>query len=290
MKTLEIKWKLNNYCEYKCDYCPSKWSGGELTRTTDQYLEVIEKLQATRYPHGDQIKWIISGGEPLSFPNINQILRKIKEKNSYVKLHTSGGDSWFNLMEIVNYVDYFDVTHHYWQNSSVLDFIIDNCKENNKKLKITVPLFPGKILKSREIVDNLVKQNIDAVEQILRDTQGQFLASYSKKDINLIRYLPEDYEEPAVVVNSVSSPSTAYVPLNEPPKDNSPSYTGKLCYAGIDLLSIDHKGFAKGSECGGRDIGNVFDPEWKAPAVAFPCPMLWCRSENDRNNIRINQN
>jgi MoaA/NifB/PqqE/SkfB family radical SAM enzyme len=281
MKTLEINWKLNNYCEYRCDYCPSRWSGGELIRTTEQYLEVIEKLQITRYHHSDQIKWIIGGGEPLSFPNINQILRKIKEKNSYIKLDTSGGDSWFNLIEIIDYVDYFNITHHYWQNASVLDFIIDNCNENNKKLKITVPLLPGKILESREIVADLVKQNIHAVEQILRKTNGGFLSTYSSKDKNLIRYLPEDYAEPVEI-------SIPYVPLNEAPTDDSPSYTGKTCYAGIDTLQIDHKGFASGSECGSRYIGNVFDPQWEAPNEPFACPMLWCRSENDRNNIRVN--
>ena len=106
MKSLEINWKLNSYCEYNCEYCHGKWSSGSLDKTLDQYLDVIEKLQTTRYPYGDRIKWVLSGGEPLHFPNLNQILQKIKEKNSYVRLDTSGGDSWFGVMEIIEYVDY----------------------------------------------------------------------------------------------------------------------------------------------------------------------------------------
>lgn len=282
MKELEINWKLNSYCEYDCEYCLGKWSKGELNKTLDQYLEVVEKLQATRYPYGDKIKWIIGGGEPLNFPNLNQLLKKIKEQPSNIRLDTSGGDSWFGIMEVVNYVDRFRVTHHSWQNTSVLNFIIDHCKENDKKLKVIVPLAAGKILETRQRIQELIAEQVDAEEQILRSEHGDFWAGYSKKDKNLIRGLPEDWEDPPYV-------EPEYVPLNEPPKDDSPSYTGKLCYAGVDMLSIDHKGFAVASECGGRPVGNVFEGGWEAPNGPFACPMLWCRSQNDRTRIRVNQ-
>lgn len=282
MKELEINWKLNSYCEYGCEYCHGRWSKGSLDKTLDQYLNVVEKLQATRYPYGDKIKWILGGGEPLNFPNLNQLLHKIKEKNSYVRLDTSGGDSWFGFMEIINYVDYFKVTHHSWQNTSVLDFIIDNCNEYDKKLRIVIPLLPGLIKEGREQVAELMSRNVSVEEQILKNSEGGDWSGYSKKDKNLINFLPEDYVEPP----RVESP---YVPLNEPPKDNTPSYTGKLCYAGIDLLRIDHKGFANGSDCGGRPIGNVFEEGWEAPQGPFACPMLWCRSPSDRTDIRVNQ-
>jgi organic radical activating enzyme len=283
MKELEINWKLNSYCEYGCEYCHGRWSKGSLDKTLDQYLYVVEKLQTTRYPYGDRIKWILGGGEPLNFPNLNQLLQKIKEKNSYVRLDTSGGDSWFNVMEIINYVDQFRLTHHSWQNTSVLNFIVDHCNENNKKIKVLIPLLPGKILEIREKIAELRNQNIDAEEQTLKDSSGaSFWSRYSKKDINLIKHLPEDYEDPPYV-------PPAYVFLNEPPKDDSPSYTGKLCYAGVDTLQIDHKGFCVGSECGGRVIGNIFEDGWQVPDGPFPCPMFWCRSPNDRTKIRVNQ-
>jgi len=281
MKTLEINWKLNSYCEYGCEYCHGKWSKGSLNKTLDQYLDVVEKLQATRYPYGDKIKWLIGGGEPLNFPNLNQLLQKIKEKNSEIRLDTSGGDSWFNVMEIINYIDRFRLTHHSWQNTSVLDFIIDHCQENNKQIKVFVPLAPGKILESREKVKELVQRGVDAEEQILSNSPDGW-AGYSKKDNNLIRGLPEDYEDPP-------APEVVYIPLNEPPKDDSPSYTGKLCYAGVDILTIDHKGFVVTSDCGGRPGGNVFEEGWSAPNGPFACPMLWCRSGDDRARIRVNQ-
>jgi len=283
MKELEINWKLNSYCEYKCSYCRSTWSGGELIKTLDDYLNVVEKLQTTRYPYGDSIKWILGGGEPLNFPNLNLLLQQIKSKESSVRLDTSGGDSWFGVMEIINYVDIFRVTHHHWQNISVLNYIIDTCIENKKKLKIVIPLLPGKVLEGKAQIAELISQGVDAEQQSLKTPQGAWWPEYSRAEINLIKGLPEDYIEPPYV-------APPYVPLNEPPKDNSPRFTGKLCYAGVDVLTIDHKGFVSSSDCGGRPSGNIFDEGWTAPDGPFACPMLWCRSANDMKRIRINQN
>ena len=41
MKTLEINWKLNSYCEYGCEYCHGKWSKGSLDKT-----ENAKKIEA----------------------------------------------------------------------------------------------------------------------------------------------------------------------------------------------------------------------------------------------------
>ena len=55
-------------------------------------------------------------------------------------------------------------------------------------------------------------------------------------------------------------------------------------------MHIDVKGWARGSDCNGRNLGNVFEPEWLPPDSSFACPMMFCRSNNDKRNIRINQN
>lgn len=283
MKPAEINWQLTTYCEYDCFYCPSKWRGGTLTRTLDEYLLVVEKLQQTRYLHHEKINWVIKGGEPLHFPNLNQLLQQIKTKPSKLRVDTSGGDSWFNIMEVIGYIDDLRLTHHYWQNFTVVNYIVDMCKDMNKLLRVTVPLQPGAILESRAKVAELVSQGIRAEEQKLVNSVGGTWDGYSKKDRNLIRGLPEDYEDPpAPPIEKVP-----YVDLSIP--DDSPFYTGMPCYAGIDWIFIDSRGHAVASECRGRPIGNVFEENWEAPAQPFPCSMIQCRNQNDRNNIRVIQ-
>lgn len=286
MKIPEAKvyWHLTDQCEIGCSFCPTKYHAGTNKKTTDQYLAVIEKLQDSRYKNAESIRWVIDGGEPLNFPGLNLLLRKIKEKPSYLKLNTSGLNSWFNLIETMEYVDHYKLTHHYWQNESVLNFIVDFCKDNNKKLNIVVPLNPGRIFEDRDKVQSLVDQGLDAQERILYDDGrgGQFWTGYSSVDINRILRRPDDYVDPPP-----PPPKPVYVDWSRPPIDDSPSYTGLGCYAGVDDIYISHKGYAAGSDCGGRDIGNVFGENWTAPDGPFACSMNYCRSSNDRKRLRV---
>jgi len=280
----EIHWHLTDKCNIGCEYCPSRYRAGTNKRTTDEYLAVIEKLQTSRYKHAKSIKWKIGGGEPLHFTNLNILLRKIKSMPSFVRLDSNGGETWFNLIETKDYVDQYRITHHDWQNISVLNFIIDFCKENNKQLQVIVPLIPGKIFEKRELIETLRADGVSAKEQILYNDAkiGDYWVGYSRIDINRINNLPDNWEPP---------PEVAYEPTYEdprvPPIDDTPSYTGLGCYAGIDYLYISHKGYTSGSDCGGRDIGNVFAENWTAPAEVFTCNMNYCRSDSDRRRLRV---
>jgi MoaA/NifB/PqqE/SkfB family radical SAM enzyme len=290
IKEAEVNWKLNSYCEFDCVYCPGQWRGGTLDKTLDQYLHIVDSLQNTRYKEAEKIKWIISGGEPLHFPNLSTILQKIKSKNSYVRLETSGGDSWFNLMEIADCVDDLVLTHHYWQNVSVLNFIIDLCKDKNIKLKIIVPLMTGKILENKELIATLKSQGLEVEEKKLSNTDYSLWQGYTREDINLMAGRRADEDAPVVhssgpVLEPVKGP--VYQDLTKPPVDNTPSYTGKMCFAGVDILYIDHNGWAKGSDCNSRSIGNVFETSWLAPDGPHACSITYCRSSKDRRTIRI---
>lgn len=282
----EIYWHLTDICNTDCDYCPVRLRAGRNNKTTEEYLNVIEKLQVSRYKNAESIKWKIGGGEPLQFTGLNQILRKIKTKPCYVRLDTSGGASWFDLIETKDYIDHYKLTHHKWQNISVLNFIADFCQENNKKLDIVVPLNPGQIFEDREKIESLKSQGLNAYEQILYSdprNRGDFWSGYSSVDINRINGLPDDWTPPPA-----DPAPPAYVDLSKPPIDDSPSYTGRGCYAGVDYIYISHLGYVVGSECGGRDLGNVFDPEWIAPDGPFPCSMNYCRSKTDQKRLRMN--
>lgn len=281
----EVHWHLTDKCNIGCEYCPSRYRGGTNKKTTEEYLTVIEKLQTSRYKHAKSIKWKIGGGEPLHFTNLNILLRKIKSMPSVVRLDTSGGETWFDLLETREYVDQYRLTHHDWQNISVVHFIADFCKENKKDLQVVVPLAPGKIFEKRELIEELKSNGISAHEQIIYNDAkpGSYWDMYSIIDINRILRRADDWTPP---------PPPPYVePRYEdpriPPIDNTPKYTKLGCYAGIDHLYISHKGYASGSECGGRDIGNVFDDNWQAPSEIFTCNMNYCRSSRDRQRLRV---
>jgi organic radical activating enzyme len=276
----KIIWQISGGCSHSCWYCLPKYRNNPDFRPLDDYLYVIDKLQN----HGDRIKfpkmyWKFNGGEPLQFPNFNIILRQVKSKDSIVKIETSGEDNWFALLEVIDYLNAVELTHHYWQNQNVLNYIIDLSKERNIDLKIKIPMLPGKMRDCIRLSEELKAQGNNVDEILLVKEDSQPLNEYSMLDFNLFNRRPEDWVPPPP-----PSPTGWVDPRVD---DGAPSYTGKPCYAGVDYIYISSKGFTNSSDCNGRMLGNVFESGWLPADTPFPCPMMFCRSNNDHNNIRI---
>jgi organic radical activating enzyme len=282
----EVTWALNSQCSLQCSYCRPEWKAGSNDRTIDQYLSIVDKLQNTRYQHHKKIYWKLTGGEPLDFPDLSTLLKKIKEKPSIVQLETSGDVTWFAFLRILKLIDQVQLTYHYWQNDDVFDFILEQCQENNIQVCITVPLVPGNILESREKIKQFIAKGYLCNEQILRDANGDLYRGYSQLDDNRIHGRVDDFKSEPVIINP-NVPDPRYIDLRIV-NNTDPVYTGQDCYAGVDWIYINHKGFVSYSQCGGRNEHlNAFDPEWQPPASAFPCTVNQCRSHSDRSKIRI---
>jgi organic radical activating enzyme len=275
----EVTWLLNAHCEFKCSYCHSQYSGGGLDRSLEQYLTVVEKLQNTRYQHHSKIYWKIGGGEPLHFPHLGTVLKKMKEKSCTIRLDTSGDDTWFSVFGILGLIDKLKLTYHSWQNDDVFGFILEQCEEKNTAVSIVIPLEPGYIVQARERVKHFKDLGYNCNEKLLYDRGGNVYPGYSRIDLNRIHGHPDDHEFEIVppVYQDLSIVT-----------DTSPIYTGSPCYAGVDWIHINPRGFASYSQCGGRNEHyNVFDPAWTPPSQSFPCSVNQCRSEQDRTRIRI---
>lgn len=282
----EVHWDLNGYCKFQCTYCPAQFKNGELKYSADQYLAVVDKLQHSRYKHHSKILWQLGGGEPLHFPHLGTVLKKIKKKPSIVRLNTSGDDTWFSLYSVLNLVDEVELTYHSWQNNDIVDLILEQAIEKNVKVSITVPLLPGLIFESREKVKRFQLLGYACNEQVLRNDNGQLYQGYSIIDENRIHGRPDSWL-PAPVIRDPNKPDPNYIDLSVA-NSTDPVYTGLPCYAGVDWLHIGPNGFVSYSRCGGRsEHFNVFDPNWQAPNNHFPCTVIQCRHDNDRKKIRI---
>lgn len=280
----EVTWTINSHCKFQCSYCLPEDKNGAVEHSIEQYLTVVDKIQRAHYQHHAQIHWTIGGGEPLHYPHLNLLLKKIKSRPAKVTVVTSGDDSWFSIYGILNYIDSLVLTYHPWQNYDVFDFILEQCQEKNISVQILVPLAPGKIHESRLVVERYLSLGYQCQEQVLQDIDRQPHQEYSRIDINRINYQADDYEPEPVDPNA---PNPYHVSLSVV-NDQDPVYTGRPCYAGVDWMSISARGFASYSQCGGRNEHyNVFDPAWQPPTSHFPCSVNQCRSSQDRKKIRI---
>lgn len=286
----EVFWHLSDFCDQGCEYCPPRYRGGNSSRPTDIYLSIIKKIQDSRYKFAENIIWQLSGGEPLSMSSIVPILKKIKERASYIKIETAGGNSWFDYMSIQDYIDQITFTYHHWQNTSVAEYIIDFCQTNNKVIKIKVPFYPGKVRQQLALIKELADRGINVQGKALhKDARGSegLIQGYTNAEINLMFGRPEDWVEPPPPPVDPNAPDPNWKDPNI--DDGSAKYLGYNCYAGVDYLYIGHRGYTSGSDCGSRNGGNVFDPDWQPLDEPFKCPMFFCRSEKDKRRLRINK-
>lgn len=275
----EVSWFINAHCKMQCSYCQPEFKSGSLDKTLDQYLAVIEKLQQTRYKHHSKIFWKIGGGEPLHFPHLSSILKKMRERPCIIRLDTSGDNSYFSAYGILNLIDRLKLTYHSWQNNDIVEFILEHCQEKNVEVSIVVPLTPGQIYESRAKVEHFKQQGYVCNEQVLYEPNGQLYRGYSNIDLNRIHRRPDN--------ETIKPVAPIYIDLSVI-NDIDPVYIGKPCYAGVDWLHINPKGFASYSQCGGRsEHYNVFNPDWQPPDNHFPCNVIQCKNEKDRRKIRI---
>ena len=140
-----------------CVYCPSRFKGSSTDRSLEEYLVVVRKLQESRYKHVEKINWKLGGGEPLQFPGISILLNEIKKRPSNVRLDTSGGQTWFEIMALRDLFDHIKFTQHTWQNPSVLNFAIDFCNHSIKITTLGQVMCMGSMCANGRVVNQLVQ-------------------------------------------------------------------------------------------------------------------------------------
>ena len=225
----KIIWNFSGSCNNDCWYCHSTFRNYPYYKTTEEYLHVIDLIQN----HGQRslipkMNWKFKGGEPLQFTNFNILLKQIKTKDSHITIETSGGNSWFDILEVSGNVDELILTHHYWQNETVLDYLIDFMQEQDKKIKVFVPMLPDKINECRAIVQGLKDRGVEAIEQLLLNEQGGSIEKYSLRDLNIYYRRPEDWTPPPPAPPVPRDPNLPD-PVWVDPRidDGAPVYTGK---------------------------------------------------------------
>lgn len=278
MSFTKINWVLTNFCTSNCWYCPSHFKNGSEPKPIDDYLTMCEIIINHYRSMGRNIVWTFDGGEPLDISLFPKLLKICKEHEGIINLTTNGGKLWLDWWAIEPYVDNLNLTYHYWQNPKLIEFIIQTFQKNNKVINITVPIrpefFDWDIDRSVQIE---MKYNILVNKiQLYRDaSQIRGLYDYTDDQLRILRgeSLVDDrrhFEETSHQERSIEL------------VNRSPSFTGKLCNTGIEMLKIDHLGWVKGSNCGNTHLGNIWHNDFGLPTAPSQCNKIVCTDDEDK--------
>ena len=281
MKT-QINWMLHNYCTSECSYCPIKFRGGEPPRGILEYVEVTQQLIDHYKSLGRTIDWTFDGGEPLDMFDFPMILKLCKENGGTIDLTTNGGKLWLDWWAIEPHIDTLHLSYHYWQNPSLIKFIIQTFQKSNKHININVPIRPDHFEEDlQRALDIELEFNITVLKNVLYNEADHAagMLPYTEKQLRIMRgeiiiddpvvdtvvdTVVEPVVEPVYVPNELVEEQqyfkkTTFQERYENKIAENPVYTGMLCNVGIERLTITHLGWVAGSACNDKPLGNIWN-------------------------------
>lgn len=281
-KKTKIYWNLHNFCEAQCSYCPSKLWGGSEPRHISEYMDRVKKAIIHYDSLGKQIDWFFTGGEPLHYFDFPEILKICKENGGTIDLTTNGGKIWLDWWAVEPHIDNLNLSYHYWQNPNLIKFILDIFKTKNKSFTVHIPIRPTHFEEDMERVFN-IENTFDIIvsKQILYKyaDPGHGMFEYTKEQLGIIKG--------EVAIKEQEFRKLDYAEQQSQMVIAHPSYTGMICSAGIDALYITEEGWVTGSQCGNRNLGNIWAESFQFPVMGHKCGMVYCFAPNDKFLTKI---
>jgi organic radical activating enzyme len=270
MLKTKIIWTVHSYCKSRCSYCPSHNWNGEEPADIEKYLQFIKYVNEHYDKMGRIIDWYFDGGEPLDFFDFNKILKECKKENNKIKVNTNGGSLWMDWWVLEPYIDKLNLSYHYWQNPSLINFIIEIFLEKKKNINLIVPIRAKYFQNDYNRAINLENNySIKINKQFLNDED------YSD-DQKLILLGKERFE------NLKKSVVKFWGTHKEEFLENFPIQTGKKCNEGIEILKISGGGWTGGGDCRNTSFGNIWFENFKLPDQPQICKMMACIEPDDQ--------
>jgi organic radical activating enzyme len=274
----DIHWELNNYCTGGCSYCPSRFWGGEKPESITEFVKVARTIIDHYDGLGRKIDWHFSGGEPLEFFDLPEVMKLCKQADGTIELFTNGGKLWLDWFAVEPNVDKLHLTYHYWQNPNLVKFIIQAFQKKSKPFNIMVPIrtdyFDADWSRASELeqefgieIKRLPLYKEAAMDQGLYPyTEEQLVRLFGKEWVEARKQeVPKTFQEVRQEIISIS-----------------PSFTGKRCNVGIERLHIGHNGYTYTTDCGIKGCGNVWNGTLDLPKEPTICNRSVCASGADQ--------
>lgn len=281
-----INWQVTNYCTGGCSYCHANNWGGPKPRDISEYLKIANKLIAHYSSIGRTINWTFDGGDPLEVFEFPKVLKVCQEADAHITLNTAGGKLWLDWWAWEPYVDFLNLTYHYWQNPSLVRYVIQKFQEKSKPFTVTVPIraadyFDSDIERAKRLEDELM---IPVSKSPLFTDGNSWAGMHNYTDAQLeVLFGPVQAEE------KIDDRDKTFIERFDDAATSSPIFTGQLCNVGIEKLNIGAEGWASGSDCNNTPLGNIFQDNFSLPAGPQICKMKSCISANDQTITKFKE-
>lgn len=282
--SIKIEWNLGKRCNYDCSYCPSIIHDNFSPHTD---IEILKKTVDKLCTLGKPVRLSLTGGEPCVHPDIEQLIRYIKEKNIWLSITTNGTRKalWYQMQNVDQYV--FSLHFEYdWPTVLYTIKSVDE-RSNGTHILVNVMAHQDKMRDVRtaaSILDNInVRYNIRRVRWTEGDHDLFDDMRYDQKDLDWILEHSSTAEPNTVIHNKdVDGDYAELLHANDVIKLHKNQYKGWTCNAGLESLMINWDGEVHRATCRvGGSLGNIYTGSFNIPNEPVICDRNYCTCAAD---------
>jgi molybdenum cofactor biosynthesis enzyme MoaA len=179
---LTVHWLLSKRCNYDCSYCSDHWHDFVSPHHDIQVIEkFINRIDKQARDNNKKIKWLLTGGEPFLHPSIVEILKLLKQTESFSQLNTiTNGSLPLSVYEqSLDYLDGLTISVHLERTikevAKSINTAIELTKMNKGFVNVNLMFLPGKLEQVKDICSQFDKNNVKYVVRRIspfKDTKG----------------------------------------------------------------------------------------------------------------------
>lgn len=279
---IEFDWMLTNDCNFECSYCHPNVSINK-NRPANNALTSSEIADAF-LSIGRNFHLLMSGGEPLLFPQFSEFCKKITDHENTISINTnlSIRDKVKRFSELIapQKVDHINAALHKIERERLgycaEDFAKDVVLLQQKGFNIQVfyVLYPPLLDSFEE--DTLYLKSL-GVEKVA----GKIFKGPFEGKIYPMGYSQQDREKILSYKNNSYPVTIDYL------ENRQYHFKGKLCSAGINFFKVDIDGDVYRCPSNRRHFGNIYEQTFKPDIEIRPCHTTRVMSVSQCNRFAI---
>jgi organic radical activating enzyme len=292
-KFLFIYWQINDFCNFKCNYCVPSLNQGffsiknkQLTPSNQTIINFIDNIKKQK--NDKEIYFSLSGGEPTLHPLFREIINEL-HNSSRIELITNGSRSisWWksldhlpNIVRISLHPEYTDID----KINKLATYIISR----NSLIRFNLSMDPDNWDQSKELYEKLDSN-------FKKFLKPKTLHDWSKKEKPIRNYTEHQKEWMKEIFLNTEDGREDFNLWNQTLATYNDGTTGKLdfihasmkdhmyhgwkCSAGSTSISINTIGQVHAGLCKQRLLGNI--ENFKILEEYLTCRSIFCQCPTD---------
>jgi len=277
-KGLFLEIELGSVCNYQCSYCPPQLHCGNIWLHANFLTDFIEFINPSHV--------LLVGGEPTYYPQINDLLEFLKEREDRVIDITSNGSKPLKWWK--KYKDYIDIiTLSYHLEFASLDKFNQVVEEisQDKIVTINVSMIVDRFDECLQAAKELTKhKNTFVCLKALNNIKTGKLYEYTQRQLQMMAQvhspkIQTTHNKHSVDFYGLRKDMTLEKQIAQKViSNNENNYKGWKCWKGIQYLRINENGdvFKCARDLGRKPYGNIQHLDFIIPTEPVVCEYDQC--------------